>query len=178
VPVHFTGRPSADFLGDHADLFRRHAEHGRELVAHDRRALRARIEVIHPLFRQVRGEASARLHRISDHARVVDAQPHHPGCILECFLRQCLVAGFEIQNDIARHALVDERRAGSDGLLRRDHRRQFPVFDADELGRVLRRERVLGDHERDRVAGEAHASLRERGPTGVDQLCSAAAFHR
>ena len=141
VEVEAHAEAAADFLGDHADLFRRHAEHGRELVAHDRRALRARIEVVHPLFRQVRGEAGARLHRISDHARVVHAQPDHPRRVRQMPSSvSCLVAGFEIQDDVARHRLVHQRSAGRDGLLGRDHRRQLAVFDADELGRVLRRD--------------------------------------
>ena len=73
---------------------------------------------------------------------------------------------------------MHQRRAGGERFGSVDHGRQLAVFDGDQLGRVLRGGGGLGDDERDRVAGETHAPVRERGPAGIDELGATAAFDR
>ena len=176
VEVEAHAEAAADLLGDDADLLRRHAEHRGELVAHDRHALRAGVEMV--LIGHEGGEAGARLHRVADHARDVHVHLHHSRRALERGARAGLVAGFVVEHHVAGHRVVHQRRAGGERFGRVHHRRQLAVLDGDQLGRVLRGDRGLGDDERDRVAGEAHAPLRQRRPAGIDQLHAAAALHR
>ncbi len=178
IEVEAHAEAAADLFGDHADLLRRHAEHRRELGAHVRRALRAGVEVVHALGRHPGREARARLHRVAHHARVVDGELHDfrgagkrsPGLLL--------VPRFVIQDDISRHLVVHERRARGHGVLRRDDGGKVAIVDRHELRGIVSRDRRLGDDDRDRVAGEAHASLRERRTARMDELGAAAALDR
>ena len=69
-------------------------------------------------------------------------------------------------------------RSGAPGSERRieaDHRRQILIFDLDEIGRIDRRSRRLGDHHRDLLAGEAHAVAGQHRPLRHDAFHAAAA---
>ncbi len=101
---------------------------------------------------------------------------HHSRRALERGARAGLVAGFVVEHRVAGHRVVHQRRAGGERFRGIHHRRQLPIFDGDQLGRVLRGGSGFGDDERDRVAGETHAPLRQRGPAGIDQLHPAATF--
>ena len=57
--------------------------------------------------------------------------------------------------------LGHRRCAGSQRLFHVEHRRQFLVFDAHELGRLGRPRSRLGDHGDDRLADVAHALVGE-----------------
>ena len=57
-----------------------------------------------------------------------------------------------VEREIARRFRPQLRRAVSLRRLDRDHRIERLVVDLDQIGGVLRRERGLGDHHRDRLA--------------------------
>ena len=67
----------------------------------------------------------------------------------------------ELGDDVRAVVLVHER-VGVLGRRVVDDRGERLVVDVDELGRVLGEVPALGDHERDRVADEAHLALGER----------------
>ncbi len=77
------------------------------------------------------------------------------------------VAVMEIQEDVAGRLVVQLRRAGLRPVRGRRHRRQRVDVEDDRLGRVLRLRHGLGDRERHRLAGIAHARLGERRPPGM-----------
>ena len=70
-------------------------------------------------------------------------------------------AGFGFERQIAGHVVVQQRRAGSQRLVRAHYARQVAVFDFDESGRVLCGRRAVGDDQRDRFADEPHFAVSE-----------------
>ncbi len=74
------------------------------------------------------------------------------------------IAVLVVDREIARHVGVQHRRARRERVLRLDHRRQVAVVDRDQLGGILRGGFALRHHQRDRLADEPHAPVRERGP--------------
>jgi hypothetical protein len=73
IGVEAHAEAAAHLLGDDADLLRRGAEHCRDLPAHRRDALRARIEPVLVRGAVVDAQAGARLHGIAHHPGVVGA---------------------------------------------------------------------------------------------------------
>ena len=83
-----------------------------------------------------------------------------------------------VEREIAGRFRPQLRRAGR---LRRgdgDHRIERLVVDLDQVGGVLRRERGLRDHHRDRLADIHHALARQRVPVRHHELAAAAARQR
>ena len=80
--------------------------------------------------------------------------------LLESLFDRLLVARFVVEGEIAGRFLVQLRRAGCQRLFGRNHSRQVPVLDFDQLGRVLRRRGAVGDDHRHRVADVAHLVAR------------------
>ena len=66
------------------------------------------------------------------------------------------VAVVIVERDVAGRFVVDQRRAGSRGVLRPHDRGQRIDVDLDRLGGVLGLQRRLGDDEGDGIADEAH----------------------
>ena len=88
------------------------------------------------------------------------------------------VAVVEVEADVARHVVVERRRAGRGGLLRRGHDRQRLDVDLDRLGGVLGLQQRLGDHAGDRIADEAHLVGRQRRPRRLLQVGAVPALER
>ena len=70
------------------------------------------------------------------------------------------------------------RGAVGNGVAGVDDRRQLLVFDGDQLGGVLRRERRFGDDHGDRLADMHHPLARERRPNRHDQFLAGTADDR
>ena len=66
------------------------------------------------------------------------------------------VAVVIVERDVARHVVVEERRAVAHRLVGRDHRGKRLDVDLDRFGRVLGGQHRLGDDAGDRVADIAH----------------------
>ena len=73
-----------------------------------------------------------------------------------------LVADRPIAAQIARHIVIELRRAGLYRLDDPGHRRQDMVFDTDALGGVAGGRDAVGDDHRDRVADMQHLAARQQ----------------
>ena len=75
-----------------------------------------------------------------------------------------LVAGMEVEEDVAGGAVPDLRSAGRDGGIDIGHRRQRVDLEDYSLGGVLRPVPGLGDDDGDRISDMAHAADGQRRP--------------
>ena len=73
-----------------------------------------------------------------------------------------MIVDVVIGEGVLRIGLVDDRRAGLQGLLDVEHRRQRLVVDADLRDRLIGLARAVGDDGDDRLALVAHLVDRER----------------
>ena len=76
------------------------------------------------------------------------------------------IAVVELRGNIARHLVVQLRRAGRRGFAGAGHRRQRLDIEDHSFGGVLRLRRGLGDDNRDRITDIAHRSLVNTGRAG------------
>ena len=139
------------------------AERVGEIRAHSKYALRRRME--REAAAVIGCEGDARLDAIDHEAAVREAQPGHMRCTGEGRLDRFGVAIVIIEYDIARHVVIELRRALMRGLLCRNHRGQRLDVDHDGFGRVLRPRQRLGDHASNRIADIAHPVSRQRRAT-------------
>ncbi len=153
--------PAADVLGDHVDLVVGNAHRVDELAAHPGRALSAGIERVFSGGGVVGSGAGARLHRVADHARVVQRELHHARGRAERGLGRGLVARDPVEGKVPGKLGVELCRAGFERLFRGGHRGQLVIFDRDQLGGVLRELRRLRHDAGDALADVADFSLRE-----------------
>ena len=183
--THFTGRPSLRRRPGHQRLFRivelldaeaaadigRHDaqlvlrdlqhEHAHQDL-HDVRELAGGPQRVLPGRALVLADRGARLHRIADEAIVDEADARDMRGIGEGRVGRGLVADIPLEAEIARHVVVDQRRARPDRVEHADDRRQRLVFDRERFRALQRGFARLRHHHRDRVADIAHLALRER----------------
>ena len=134
----------------------------RGLLARHVDPLDAHVQVVRVLLRIVGHGASAQFHRVRRNARHLHLHPRDVGSLAESLFDGLPVARFVVEGEIARHFLVELRRTGIQCLFGRNHGRQIPVFDFDQLGRVLRRRNAVGNDHRHRVAHVADPVDSER----------------
>ena len=104
-------------------------------------------------------DAAAGLHRRRVHARVDDVLGHHHVGVREDRLGGVLVAGLPVEAVVvllAVQVVADHRGVRRQRAADVDDRRQDVVLDVDELEGVPCGVPVLGHHERDLLALEAH----------------------
>ena len=99
--------------------------------------------------------------RERDHALVDDVERDHVAGLGEGRGRGLGVAVAHLGGDVAGGLVADQRRAFGDRAVEVDHHRQLFVVDHHGFGRVARLLQRLGDHERHRLADEAHALVRQ-----------------
>jgi hypothetical protein len=104
------------------------------------------------------------LHRVR-HQPVVDQfHGHDIGGLAKGFLDRGVVADMPVVNHITRRFRVKLRRARLQRRANVGDDRQFLVVDHHGFGRVLGLVLGFGDHDRDRLADEAHGLRRHRRP--------------
>src|SRR6267154_113671 len=103
-------------------------------------------------------KTSERLHRVADHARVLEGELDDAVGRAERGLGRGLVARDPVEGEVSGKLGVELRGAGRERLVRRGHGGQVAVFDRDQLGRVLRELRRFGDNAGDALADMAHLS--------------------
>ena len=99
-------------------------------------------------------------------ARVVGDEPDDLVRLGERLLRRLRVARLPVVDPVVGLALLvvaDAAAPSVERRLRADHDRQRLVVDVDQLERVVRDVRVLGDHAGDLLALHAHLVGREHG---------------
>ena len=151
-------------------LSRRHAEDIDELALHAERALAADVHRVAAARLVERRDRRARLHRVDDDAAVDQRQPgdvRGSGKRLRDFRG---IAVEIVERDVARHVVVELRRAGRRGLARLGDGGQRLDVDLDRFRRILGLRQRLGDHDGDRIADEAH--LVGRAATGASASSS------
>lgn len=72
------------------------------------------------------------------------------------------VAKVKIERNVARHVVVELRRAFTRGLFSRNDRGEGIDIDSDRFGGILRLRYGFGDNAGDRIADIAHAINRQR----------------
>ena len=161
---------AADVAGQHPDLFRRHVEDSGKLAAHAERALAADVQNEALGLGVIGRDRRARLHRVDDHAIIDEPEANDVGGARECLRDLVGIAIVIIERDVVRRFLVERRRAGFCRLARPGHRGQRLDLDRDRLGGFACLNRGLGDHERQRIADEAHLVGRQRRPRRLAHL--------
>ena len=160
---HATGTEiAADVLHQHADFFRRHVEHGGEIVLQPHRAAIAGIDRVAAALGIVGGERGARLHRHAGDALHPGFEPGDVGGAGKGGVGRRRVAKLAVEADIRQCAVVHPRRILARGGNGSDDRRQNVVIDRNTLGAVLRRVHGFGNHHRHRFADETRLVGRQR----------------
>ena len=165
VDEDFRAEAAADVGRHHPQLvLLRDVVERRQHEAGDMRILRGRVER-EMLFRLVIfGDRRARLHRVRNQAVVGDVERDDIGRRLEGGIGRAFVADGPVVDHVARGFRVQLRRARLDRGANVRNGGQFLVIDDHGLGRVLGLVLGLGDHDRDRLADEAHGFRRHRRP--------------
>ena len=153
---------AADVLHQHADFFRRHVEHGGEIVLQPHRAAIAGIDGVAAALGVVGGERRARLHRHAGDALHPGLEPGDVGGAGKGGVGRRRVAKLAIEADVRLCAVVHPRRILARGRNGFDHGRQDVVIDHDTLGAVFRRVHGFGDDHRHRFADETRLVGRQR----------------
>ena len=143
---------AADPAGQHAHLVAPDAEDRGEVVAEPEDALGADMERPMLALGVVLGDRGARLHRIDDDAVVAQLEPRHMGRFGKGGRDLLAVAIVEIEPDIPRHIVIEERRAGRGCFLGACDGRQRVDVDDHRFGGVLGLGNSFGDDRGDRVA--------------------------
>jgi hypothetical protein len=177
--VHVEAHPeaAAHVLGDHVDLVVRNAHGIDELAAHARGPLGTGVERVLLRLRVVGRQARTRLHRVADHARVLERDFHDLARRAERRVGRGLVARDPVEGEVAGQLGVQLRRARRERLFGDRDRGQLLVLDGDQLGRVLRRVRRLGDDAGDALADVAHLALSEHRAGRFLQRLAVAVLH-
>ena len=158
IGVEAHAEAAADFLGDHAHLFRRHAEHRRELPAHRPDALRGAVQVVQVLARD-RRNPWRRAAPSDCRPRASDRRAASRPCA--AFANAASVAASSPPSKSSTRlpgapACSCGAPWASASAAVVTAGRSF-VLDDDRFGGVLRLRRGLGDDQRDRFADMAHA---------------------
>ncbi len=167
---------AAHVLGADHDSLRGNAGDAARASAHERKALRAHIQIVLVGLRVVCGKTGLGLHRVSNHALAVqndarDMSGPRKGCV---GLR--LIAVLVVETEVVGNLRVELFGARCKRGLRVDRNREIAVSDLDFLGGILCGERRLRHDEGDFLADEAHASIGE--PIAVRNLDGRAAAAR
>ena len=166
---------AADVGADAADLVLRDAGHeGGQQQPLDVRRLARHPDRVFLGARVVPADVAADLHRVRDEPVVHQALLDDDLGVLERGIGAVLVADRPHEHDVVGGVLVELRRARLGRLLGVHDRRQRHVLDVDELERVLRLRRRLGDDRRDTLARPLDRVGRERA-RDVDVVLEAAA---
>ena len=115
-----------------------------------------------PAVPVVVAERRARLHRVDDDAVVAQLETGDVRGRRESRSVRVGVAEMEVEPAVARHLVVELRRAGSQRLLRLGHRGQGFDIETDRFGGVARGGGRLGDDDGDGIADIAHLVAGER----------------
>ena len=153
---------AADPVGQDAQLVAADAEHLGDVVAKAEHPLAADIEGPVPALGVVAGDRRARLHRVDDDAVVAQHQAGDMGGAGKGGGDLVAVAIVEIEPDIGRDLVVEQRGIGRRRGARGGHRRQRVDVDFDQFGGVLGGGNGQGDHRGDRFADMAHLAGGER----------------
>ena len=140
VGIRSGAEAAVDILSVNPHLRRVEAHYLAQAGPHHGRPLVGYIQV--EALAVARHHAGARLRRAGCHAPAFQAQAHHVTGACEGFCGRRLVAIFEVEHEVARHGVLDQRRTGSDGILGvRDHRQVIVVHGHQSrsvLGLILR----------------------------------------
>ena len=155
-----------------ADIGRNHAQfvlggdvvERRQHQAGDVRVLRGRIERVVLLGLIVIRDRRARLHRVRHQAVVGEFQRHHVGGLRKRVLHRGFVAERPVIDHVARRFRVQLRCACLDRGLDVGDGGQLLIVDHHGFGGVAGQILGLRDHNRDRLADEAHPLRRHRRP--------------
>ena len=159
----FRPEAAAHILGHQPQLFLRQVQHA---LAHqamrDLHALRGEGDGDDVVRRVVGRPCGARLHVVHDLARRADGERRDVRGPGEGRVRGGGIAFAPAAHQVARHVVMEQRRARGQRLRHRNHRRQRLVVDGERLRRVARLVERLGhDHGHD-VADMAHLAGRHR----------------
>ena len=149
----------------------RHFRVRRNLLAQRRYALHDDVESIAVVRCIVSHETRARLHRARRYARRFDFELGHMRGLRERRLDFLRVAGLGFERQIARHVVVQLRRARGERCFGLHDARQIAVLDFDEFGRALRaRQRCR--RRRARSPRRRSALCRARAPDAAARVLS------
>jgi len=132
-------------------------------------AAAAGVDCIKPARRVVIGGHRTRLHRHTGDPLRPGLQPHDMRGTSEGLRRRRRITDLDVDADIVRHLIPQDRRAGRNRVGGADHHRQWLVGNVDQLGGILRRGDRLGGDERDRLADKARPIGRQRVMAGSDR---------
>ena len=147
---------AADIADQHMHLVGRDAEDIDEAGLHAERALAADVHRVAAARLVERGDRGARLHRADDDAAVDQIELGDVRGLRERLRDLRGIAVEIVERDVAGHVVIELRRAGLGGFARLGDGGQGLDIDLDGFGGILRLRQRLGDHDRDRIADEAH----------------------
>ena len=155
---------ATDIARHHAEFFFRQLGVGAQLLFHHVHALHASVHRVDVVLGVVGNHESARLHGARHHTRRFHFDPRHVRRLRKGSLGSRLVARFELERHVARHALVKLGCAWRNSGFHVDCDRQVCILDFDQVHRVLRSQRRVRHDDRNRFAYEAHPLVREHRP--------------
>ena len=160
---------AADVVGQQPDFFPWHVHQLGEggQVAGD--ALRRHMHGEAAAGLVVGGKPRAGLHRHHGDAGVDDIERGDVRGVGESRRRRVAITGVVIERDVVGDVIVEQRRAGLDGVLGFRHRRQRIDLDDHRLGGVARLRGGLRDDASDRIADEADLVDCQRHAIGLQQ---------
>ena len=138
-----------------------HAQRPRHHRMRAERSLEVRHAVVAVVGRIVRGDDDETLHRRERQPVEVHRQLDDLVGLLERALGVAVVKLAD-RNLVGLRFGMQDRRTFLARSQRIDHRLKRGVFDVHQLGRILGEIAAFGDHQRDRLADEAHPIDRER----------------
>ena len=147
--------------GDQAQPVARHPERTAHQGVQDERPLEIGPDRVAVGRRLELRDRAVGLHRSRGIAWEGPVQPDHAVGLRERGFRVA-VAETAMVDDVGAHRLVQQRRVAVHGGIEVHHRGQRPVFDLDQLERILGDVAVLGGDQRHRLTRIAHLVDRHR----------------
>ncbi len=167
---------AADLAGQNMHVLGGDAERLGDIGAHAINALRGNVESEAVIV--VDRERSARLHGVDDDAAVHKLQLRHMRRPGERRVDGVGITKMIIERNVARHVVIEERRAVARGVFRRNHGRQRLDLEGDRFGRILGGERGLGDDVDNGIADVADLVRGQRAAPGLLHRRAVAIFER
>ena len=148
---------AADVGRNGANFFGRNAETVGDIGLQPHRALAAGERGDDPARLVESADRGARLELRIDDALGAERMLDHEVRAGESGVERRAIAQLLVHRDVRGRGVVEQRRAGRDGVAHVDDRRQRLVADGDALGRLARERGGLRHHHGDRLADVAHA---------------------
>ena len=180
VKENLEAEAAADITGAHANLGGFHAKRLGKLFGDTNRPLRSAPDIERALLRPGSGNHRPGLHRIDDHAVVdhIDLENLATVCLGrgQHGIGAIMVTCHPVESDVVRIFAIELRRPVLHRRIYIGHRGKAVIAGINQLQRVMRRRRILGDDHGDYIACRAvhithHRRVRDHGHLFAILIC-------